>query len=282
MYISYFTDEAHDDFAEALRLGRSWGLHCAEVRTIDGVNILDATDEQIMRAKRLLDQYEMTVSAVATPFLKCVMPGSNPAESGPTHGAKEMTYDDHLRLLARGVELAQIFGANRMRIFSFWRVSGDSFWPILAEAVAATLEACEGSGVVPCLENEGACCIGISPELAEASRRLADSRLKFIWDPGNCTGAGMAPRVQDWEVFKNRIGLVHIKDRLVADGKSEPCPPDKGSTGYLGELQRIAKVYDGPLTLEPHYRPGGNSTEGMRQCVVALQSLCQQTGIELA
>jgi len=280
VYISYFTDEAHDDFAEALHLGKSWGLHAAEVRTIDGINILDATDEQVARAKKLLDQYEMSVSAVATPFLKCVMPGSAPAESGPMHGAKELSYDDHLRLLKRGVELAQFFGTNTMRIFSFWRASTD-FWPTLQEAVAATLAACEGSGVVPCLENEGACCIGTSQELAEAAGRLTDQRLKFIWDPGNSTSAGMVPRIQDWDAFKDRIGLVHIKDRLVG-ANDKPIPPGQGSTGYAEQIRLIAQTYDGALTLEPHYRPNGDMTEGMRQCVVALKQLCAEAGIALS
>jgi L-ribulose-5-phosphate 3-epimerase len=283
MYLSYFTDEAHDDFAEALRLGTSWGLHCAEVRTVDGINILDMTDEQVERAKRLLDQYDMKVSALATPYLKCRMPGSSGANTGPMHGAKELSYDDHLRLLKRGVQLAEYLGTSRIRVFSFWRVSDDSFWPILEEAVTATINACAGSGVTPCLENEGACCIGTASELAQAAHKLTDERLKFIWDPGNSSYSGQFASSEDRAVFGPRIGLVHIKEcRIDADTNEKvPCPPGKGITDYGKELSYIASVYNGPITLEPHYRPNGDMTEGMRQCIESLKELCEKQGITL-
>ncbi|HHW11215.1 MAG TPA: sugar phosphate isomerase/epimerase [Firmicutes bacterium] len=283
MHLSFFTDEAHDNFAEALKLAEKWGLKWAEIRTIDGVNVMDLPDEPILRAKKLLDDHGISVSAVATPFLKCRLPGTSPASSGPMHGARELSYEDHLKMIPRGVELAQIFGTNRIRLFSFWRVEHPDFWKYMNEAVAAALEAAEGTGVVPCLENEGACCIGTSAELAEAAGRLTDPRLKLIWDPGNSTGHGMVPRDEDWPAISARLGLVHVKDSRynAALGKREPTPPGEGETNYRKELARIASAYDGPITLEPHYRPGGDMTEGMRQCVEAIRRLADELQLEL-
>lgn len=283
MHISYLTDEAHDDFAKALELGRQWGLRYAEVRTIDGVNVMDCTDEQIARAKRLLDDHGMTVSAVATPFLKCTIPGQTGAQAGPMHGARQLTYEEHLALLKRGVQLAKAFGTDKIRIFSFWRQDGVDFWGRLEEAVAATLEAVAGTGVTPCLENEGACFIGTSQELAQAAERLTDPRLKFIWDPGNSTYSGMPPREEDFAKFINRVGLIHIKDARydAAQGKYVPALVGQGETNYAAELKRISAHYKGVLTLEPHYKPGNDLTEGMRQSVEALRALAAEVGITL-
>lgn len=78
----------------------------------------------------------------------------------------------------------------------------------------ATLAATAGSGVTAALENEGACFIGTSADLAVVARRLPNPDLKFIWDPGNSTRHGLPPREEDAEVFLDRIALVHAKDGI--------------------------------------------------------------------
>ena len=185
MYLSYLTDEIVHDFDGALRIGSEWGLRHAEIRLVDGVNVLDLTDSQIARARSLLRDYGLRVSAVATPFFKCALPGEGTSRGGPRHGAQDRTFDEFVGLLPRGVEIAQAFGTSAMRIFSFWRVEDTDFWPALDRAVEASLVACAGTGVTPCLENEGACFVATSADMAEAARRFSGTGLTFIWDPGN-------------------------------------------------------------------------------------------------
>jgi sugar phosphate isomerase/epimerase len=284
MYLSYFTDEAHDDFATALQLGAAWGLRYADIRTIDGVNILDLTDEQVARAKMLLARYGMQVAAVATPFLKCDLPDGRAESSGNLHSARSLSYAEHVALLPRGVALAQAFGAPYLRIFSFWRQPGVDCWPVLAAAIDATLAATANSGITPCLENEGACFIGTSTELAEVARRFSDPRLQFIWDPGNSTYSNVPPRAEDFAVFAERIAQVHLKDSVFdpAKGKRTATVIGTGDTDYGLELRRLVTAgYRGALTLEPHYRPGDDMTEGMRQSVAAIRQLAAVEGIAL-
>ncbi|MEM7124807.1 MAG: sugar phosphate isomerase/epimerase family protein [Chloroflexota bacterium] len=279
MDLSFLPDEATPDFEAGLRLGAELGLRYAEVRLVDGVNVLDLTDDQIQRARQLLDSYGMAVSAIATPFFKCAIPGREPQLAGPLHGAKELSYDDHLDLLARGIEIAQAFDAPSMRIFSFWKEEGVDFWPAVEEAVAVTLESADGSGVMPCLENEGACCIGTSADMAEAAQRLTNTNLKFIWDPGNSSYCGMPPRAEDFAHFANRIALVHLKDVAYNHDSGEPQSKliGEGDTDFHAELQRLAAAgYDGRLTLEPHHCPGGDCVAGMRASVEAIRGIAAE------
>jgi sugar phosphate isomerase/epimerase len=285
MYLSYFTDETHTDFETALRLGKEWGLDHVEIRVVNGVNLMDLSDAQVADARALLDRYGMRVSAVATPFLKCDLPHLEDKEEsagnkGPLHGAKALRYANHLALLPRGVALAQAFGTNRMRIFSFWRAPRDGqFWRTMDEAVEKSLAAVAGSEIEVCLENEGACCIATTAELVELAARYASTDLKIIYDPGNSTRAGMPPRLYDFAAFHDRIALVHLKDGVAVEGteSGEERLIGEGDTGYDLVLRHLYDAgYRGALTLEPHYCPDGDCTEGMRQSVEAIRTIARQ------
>ncbi len=83
MQLSYLPDEMIDDFERGLQLGAEWGLRHVEVRLVDGVNVLDLSDEQVQRTAQLIEQYGMRVSGLATPFFKCQLPGTEDADAGP-------------------------------------------------------------------------------------------------------------------------------------------------------------------------------------------------------
>lgn len=284
MYLSYLPDEMKIDFETALRLGAEWGLRTIDLRAVDGVNVADLNDGQIEQTQRLLARYGMRVAGLATPFFKCALPGQEAGGQGDTHSARSLTFADHVALLPRGVHLAQRFGAPYLRIFSFWRQEGVDFWPALTTAVQATLDATAGSGVTPCLENEGACFIGTSAELAEAAQRFPDARLQFIWDPGNSTYRGMPPRAADFAHFAGRIAQVHLKDSRYnpALGNSSATVIGAGDTDYHAQLRWLQDTsYNGALTLEPHYCPGGNCVEGMRQSLAAIRRIAASVGVDL-
>lgn len=282
MYLSYLPDEMNVSFEEALKIGKELGITCIEVRAVDGVNCIDLTDSQVERAKQLIDEYGMKVSAVATPFFKCTMPGLDHKASGPMHAAREMSYEENLSLIRRGAELAQVFGTDKIRLFTFWYKEGVDFWDTLNEAVKEALSRVEGTGVTLGVENEGACMIRTSKDLADAVSRL-DSRVKFIYDPGNSARVGHRPTQEEFDVFADRIALVHVKDGTfnASTGESEASLVGEGGVDWSTELKRIAAVYDGPLTLEPHYAPGGDTVQGMKETVAAIRRIASENGITL-
>lgn len=282
MHLSYLPDEMKVDFERSLQLGADWGIRHVEVRSVDGVNVIDLTDAQVAHAKARLAHYGMEVAALATPLFKCVLPGQDAPAQGDLHSARSLTYADHLALLPRAVALAQAFAAPYLRIFSFWRHTGVDFWPALTEAVQATLAATAGSDVIPCLENEGACFVGTSAELAEAATRFRDPRFKLIWDPGNSTSCGLPPRAEDFARFADRVALVHVKDGVYdpTTGKSKATVIGGGQTDYAAQLSWLrAAGYTGALTLEPHYCPDGDCVEGMRQSVAAIRRISAEADV---
>lgn len=269
-------------FEEALKIGKELGLTCVEMRAVDGTNCIDLPESEVQRAKKLLDQYGMKVSAVATPFFKCTMPGLDHKASGPMHAAREMSYDEHLALISRGAELAKTFSTDKIRLFTFWYKEGVDFWETLNASVKEALARVEGTGITLGVENEGACMIRTSKDLADAVSRL-DSRVKFIYDPGNSARVGHPPRQEELDVFAKRIALVHVKDGTydAAADKSNASLVGEGAVNWQTELKRVAAVYDGPLTLEPHYAPGGDTVRGMKETVAALRRIAAENGIAL-
>lgn len=283
MYLSYLPDEMQGiSFEESLRIGAELGLRWVEMRSVDGVNCIDLTDEQVEAAKKLIDKYGMRVTALATPFFKCTMPGLDHKASGPMHAAREMSYEEHLNLIRRGADIAKVFGTNRMRLFTFWYKEDVDYWQTLDAAVKEALARVEGTGIILGVENEGACMIRTSKDLAEAVSRL-DERVKFIYDPGNSARVGHTPQQAEFDVFADRITLVHMKDGRFdpATGESSASLIGEGAVNWARELKRIAAVYDGPLTLEPHYAPGGDTVQGMRASVAAVRRLAEENGITL-
>ena len=171
-----------------------------------------------------------------------------------------------------------------MRIFSFWRVEGVDFWPALERAAEASLAARAGTGVTACLENEAACFVATSADLADAAGRFASTGLRFIWDPGNSTRRGFPPRRVDFAAFADRISSVHVKDGSCdqEDRWSVALLVGEGGTDYPSQLRWLEEAgYDGALTLEPHYCPGGDCTEGMRRSIAALQRVASNVGVDL-
>lgn len=284
MYISYLPDEMTDiSFEESLRIGAELGIRCVEMRSVDGTNCIDLTDEQVESAKKLLDKYGMRVASLATPFFKCSMPGLDHKASGPLHAAREMTYEENLELISRGVEIAKVFETDAMRLFTFWYKEGVDYWDTLNEAVKEALSRVEGTGITLGVENEHACMLRTSQDLADAVTRL-DSRVKFIYDPGNSARIGHTPTQEEFDVFADRIVLVHVKDGHwdAAKGESAADLIGEGAVDWKTELGRIAaSPYDGPLTLEPHYAPGGDTVQGMKESVAALRRLAEANGITL-
>jgi sugar phosphate isomerase/epimerase len=282
MRLSYLPDEMKIDFETGLGLGAQWGLRQVDLRSVDGVNVIDLTDEQIERVKELLARYELNVTALATPFLKCQLPGHEATATGDLHSAHSLSHAEHLARLPRGVAIAQALGAPILRIFSFWRQPATDFWPALTAAVQAALDAAADSGVTVALENEGACFIGTSAELAATAQRFPDPRLGFIWDPGNSTHCGMPPRAEDFAVFAPRIVQVHLKDGRYdpATGKATTTLIGTGQTDYHTGLRWLQEAgFTGALTLEPHYCPDGDCVAGMSQSLAAIRRLGAEVGL---
>ena len=276
MKLSVITDEISMDFERALDVMLEYGVRSAELRSLWDMNIADLPDEQVAEAETLLKSRGMTVSCIASPFLKCDLAESDEGVAGRAHQAKDRGLDEQMVLLDRCIRLADLFNTKFIRVFSFWR-RGELTEDIEAQIVQAFEEpaaVAEKGGVILGLENEHACYLGTGEEIARVIKAVNSPALRAVWDPGNALCAREVPYPNGYDAVRDFVVHVHIKDAVWEGDKPRFVRIGDGLIDYVGQFQALkAAGYRGHLSLETHFKPGGAAEEGSRQCLASLTEM---------
>ena len=155
--LAAITDEFSPSLAEALPVMEEIGITGAELRVLDGKNILDLTDDELNRARESLDTAGFHVIAIASPLLKCVLVGGPTLDERFEHDAfaSKHQFADQPRLTERAVHVAHLFGARIIRVFSYWRtVEPERCHEAIAEALSGLAKVARQESLIIGLENE--------------------------------------------------------------------------------------------------------------------------------
>ena len=227
-----FADEADADRHGQTRALTDNGIPYLEVRGVDGVNIAEMSPEAAVRFKAELDAAGIAVWSIGSP-----------AGKTDIHEDFAKAEQDFRHLL----DMAEIFGAKRIRLFSFYGTGGeDRYFDEVCRRLNIFCDLCEERGVIPCHENEK----GIYGDTAARCLRLhrAVPRLRAVFDPANFIQCGEDVMVA-WEMLSPFVEYGHIKD---ADSDGRIVPPGDG-VGHLRDyLPLFAEQGGEVLTLEPH------------------------------
>src|SRR5260370_16885286 len=93
--IAAITDEFSPDLDTALNAMRNIGMTGAELRVIGSKNILDLSDDEIARAREALVARGFEVVSIASPVLKCVLPGAPAVDTRFQHNAFSSLHPFH-------------------------------------------------------------------------------------------------------------------------------------------------------------------------------------------
>ena len=228
---------AFADEADANRLGQIKALtenHIPylEVRGVDGVNIASLSREAALQFKSELDAAGIRVWSIGSPAGKTAITGD---------------FEQDIAQLRHLLDMAEIFEAKRIRLFSFYGTNGDdAYFGEVCRRLNIFCDLCEERGVIPCHENEK----GIYGDIASRCLALhkAVPRLKAVFDPANFIQCGQDV-MEAWTMLAPYVEYGHIKD-AEADGRI--VPPGDG-IGHLREyLPLFAEQGGTVLTLEPH------------------------------
>jgi L-ribulose-5-phosphate 3-epimerase len=277
--IAAITDEFSPDLDVALRAMADVGMTGAELRTVSGRNMLDLSDEEVDRVRAAVDGAGMRVVSLASPLLKCVLPGSPALDTRVQHDVfgSPYTYEDQPRLTRRAFEIAERCGAPILRVFSYWRtVQPEACFEAVASALHELAEEGARRGIVIGLENEHACNVATGEETGRLLSRVDDESVKVVWDPANAMILGEAAYPDGYaHVPASRIAHVHAKDCHVTDHK-----PTWGLVGdmgvdWRGQLEALRRDgYHGWISLETHWTgPNGDKFEASVLCGRRLKSL---------
>lgn len=234
MKIYAFADEASANIDEQIKAMKENRLDGLEIRNVDGVNIAEISDRKAKEVRKKLDNACLQVWTVGSPI-----------------GKIDIEKDDfalHTEKFKRTLELADILGAENVRLFSFFTPSEnrDSYRDKVIERLGTFCEIAKGSGITLCHENEKGI-YGDTPERClEIHKALPE--MKAIFDPANYVQCGV-DTLQAWELLKGYVKYLHIKDAL-ADGSVVPAGKGIGNVEFiLGDYIRNG---GNSVTVEPH------------------------------
>ena len=280
--LAAITDEFSPSLAEALPVMEEIGITGAELRVIDGKNILDLTDDELKCAKESLDAAGFHVVSIASPLLKCVLPGGPALDDRFEHDAfaSRHQFADQPRLTERAIHVAQLLGAQIIRVFSYWRtVEPERCYPAIAEALSDLARVARGESLMIGLENEHACNVATGAETARLLKLIPEPEVRIVWDPANALVAGETPFPDGYDKLpKNRVVHVHAKDCDMLTGKPHWGPLGTRHIPWKAQIARLIEDgYGGHLSLETHWPgPDGNKLEASRICGWNLRGLASE------
>lgn len=282
--LAIITDEVSHDFEHALDLISQWGLKYVELRTVDRTNLADLDDAGVARVKRLLDERGLQVVAFASPFLKCYLHEPKTGPAGDAFFSAANTYPEHLEILKRLGHLSTIFGTKMTRCFSFWREDDPgAVFDEVVDRLKESAKLAEGYGLILAMENENACNGGTPQEVKDLVAAVDSPALGVMWDGGNAQWADVPAYPEGYDLVKDRLFHVHVKDIVVEpDGTRHGTTLGKGLVDFRSMFKAmIADGYEGGISLEPHYKAGEPGPEAeVRACVQNLRKLVQDLGID--
>ena len=234
MKIYAFADEASANTDEQIKAMKENRLDGLEIRNVDGVNIAEISDSKAKEVRKKLDDACLRVWTIGSPI-----------------GKIDIEKDDftlHTEKFKRTLELADILGAENIRLFSFFTPAEnrDSYKDKVIARLGAFCGIARGSGITLCHENEKGI-YGDTPERClEIHKALPE--MKAIFDPANYVQCGV-DTLQAWELLKGYVKYLHIKDAL-ADGSVVPAGKGIGNVKYI--LEDFKKLGGESVTVEPH------------------------------
>lgn len=225
-----FADEADPSTDGQIAALKKNNIHLLEIRGVDNKNILDLTDKEAKDAYEKLKKNDIEVWSIGSPI-----------------GKVDITTDfnEYKKKIIRSCELANIFHAQNVRMFSFFKAlkEKDKVISYLKEMVAIAKK----YNVKFCHENEKDIYGDIEPRCTEILNAVND--LYYVYDPANFIQCHQDPKTSLTKLF-SRAYYFHVKDALMETG--EVVPAGEGD-GHLQEIINMIKD-DKVLTIEPHLK----------------------------
>jgi len=284
--VAVITDEISQDFDHACSIAaREFGMQWVEVRVLWNKNLMSLTTAEISEAQRILKQYQLRVTDIASPLFKVDWPGAPPSKYSPRHDPfnADFRFDQQQEVLDKCIEVASAFQTDRVRGFDFWRIEDQASY---RRAIDAKLQDAAKHfakhNLIFLLENEYACNTATGEEAARTLAAVSAPNFMLNWDPGNAAARGETPYPNGYHVLpRNRIGHCHCKDIIMKPdgGGFEWAPVGKGIIDWVSQFQALKQAgYHYGVSLETHWRGAGTPEESSRQSWAGMKADLQKAG----
>ena len=248
--LSAFADEISPDLNEQLDVMEAEGIRHIELRSAWKTGVLRLSEEQLATIKKETDRRGFKIASIGSGLGKYDI---------------NAPFESELNDIEIAINTAKFFGADKIRVFSYWDKSegGDvlAHRDTVMTRMKALAAAAQVGGVTLGHENEG----HIYGEQPAQCRDILDTvnspHLKAIFDPANFIQAGVMPYEEAWPMLKDDIVYFHIKDALRETRKVTPAGEGDGGLPQILKEKLVDEGWEGMLSLEPHLNIPGPDGE---------------------
>ena len=227
-----FSDEAGSSLQAQIDALHRNGMSLMEIRMVDGENISKISLEKAAEIAKTLKENNIQVWSIGSPL-------------GKVHLNEEFKLSDTLDQCEHLCKLANILGADKIRMFSFYDAYDKKAEVIdyLKQLVALA----NSYGVQLCHENEKNIYGDVLSRVQELMAEVPG--LKFVYDPANYLQCGESA-ADTLPALHSSTEYFHIKD--VISETQQLVPAGYGDGNIAGLIEKITD--DKVLTLEPHLK----------------------------
>lgn len=232
--LAAFADESSPILSGQIDALKRNGFDYLEIRNVNGKNVSDLTLAEAGEIAAQLGDHGLSVKSLGSPIGKIQVDGD---------------YAAHLDLYKHTLDLAGVFGADRIRLFSFYIPKGvdpASCRDTVLRRMDDFVTLAKPYAVTACHENEK----GIYGDIAARCLDLHQNvpGLAAVFDPANFIQCGQ-DTLEGWELLKSYVNYMHVKDALP---NGSVVPPGEGIGNVPVLLEKFAAQGGSLLSLEPH------------------------------
>lgn len=274
--LSAFADEVYKNFSNQIKYLLKNKIKYLEIRFVNKKNILDLGKKDVYKVKKILDENDIQISAIASPIGKVKL---------------DEPFEKHLDKFKYAIELAQLLDTKFIRIFSYYPPEGKNIDEYRDEVISRMLrkvELLKDTNLILVHENESHIYGSTAEKCVDLVKSVNSSKFRLVYDPGNFVwGQKISNNIEVcWPIMKPYVAHIHIKDWKLGS-KDIGSIPGEGDGQIPELLMELAKMnYNGFITLEPHLKAGGQfgGETGPKLFSYALDSiinLCTKYGLKL-
>ena len=218
--ISGFADEIDANVVTQFEALNRLNMKYFEPRRIDGKNISELTDEEVVELKAKMDKYGIKVSSIGSPVGKAYI---------------EDDYAEHFELYKRVVYIAKTLETKYIRMFSFYTKDGvwnDEKRAVVIDRLKMMIDYAKENGIVLLHENEKDIYGDTVDRCVDLMAELYCDNFRAVFDPANFVQSEQDTKYAYDKLYKY-IEYMHIKDALIEDGRVVPSGVGDGNIEYV-------------------------------------------------
>ncbi len=237
--LSAFADEIDMDLTTQMDVLDQHGIKHIEMRAVNGKGLVEYTLDEVKEIKRQIDARGFKLSSVGSPLGKIPITD----DFGP-----------HLDLFKHTLEIAHIMESPYIRMFSFFIPKGEDPAGYRDEVMKrwhAFIDAGKGSGLILLHENEKEIYGDNAERCLDLVETMNSDSFKAIFDPANFIQCQVETYPYAFNLLKDHVVYIHVKDALRESGEVVPAGEGDGKVKeIIQELHRDG--FEGFLSVEPH------------------------------